>query len=92
MQGCLCTWGWCVRRALLAGWQGGWLPIGLGPEPYAACCFRYARCTACLGCRFKQDVEEKDLTGVVVPEVLHATPEVLVTQWIEGEQQGQPGV
>ena len=36
--------------------------------------------------RFKRDVEEKELVGIRVPEVLHATPEVLVTQWIEGER------
>ncbi len=34
--------------------------------------------------RFKRDVEEKNLTGIVVPEVYLATDEVLVTQWIEG--------
>ncbi|GAB4820396.1 hypothetical protein N2152v2_007442 [Parachlorella kessleri] len=36
--------------------------------------------------RFKRDVEEKNLTGIVVPEVYLATDEVLVTQWIEGEK------
>ena len=37
------------------------------------------------GCRFKLDMEEKQLVGIMVPEVYAATHEVLVTQWIDGE-------
>ena len=41
-------------------------------------------CCAPGACRFQRDVVEKDLTGIVVPEVYHATHEVLITEWIEG--------
>jgi hypothetical protein len=39
------------------------------------------------GCRFKRDVEEKKLTGIIVPEVYLAGNDVLVTEWIDGELQ-----
>lgn len=36
--------------------------------------------------RFARDVEDENLVGIIVPQVVHCTDDVLVTEWIEGER------